>query len=296
MADYPQSLRDILKQASDVIRGAPKLTPAKPQPGTKGGVGWDSKTGPGSTGTDPGVDYKPKAGDEDEFVAKHSTQRWDHRDDNPVDFATKGVKYSLDTPQNSRMGNNETQSKAAEFVPAREETEVNEGGWERSGSHEKDNRDDRNDEAYKKWKKAMAKKPAKKPAPVKEAELPCNHTKAGVACEKHGKTLCPGTKTAAEKQMSKLKEGTLSVIKAVIAEKADASATIHDFVHSDNKMFDGDSKKQRIHRALGAYYAKQNEDLDEGKKKPVLRDDPSSGKVPNTLPDQQIDSAAGANV
>lgn len=36
---------------------------------------------------------------------------------------------------------------------------------------------------------------------------------------------------------------------------ADAGATISDFVHSKNKTFKGDSKKQRIKRALGAYYA-----------------------------------------
>jgi hypothetical protein len=36
---------------------------------------------------------------------------------------------------------------------------------------------------------------------------------------------------------------------------ADAGATISDFVHSKNKTFKGDSTKQRIKRALGAYYA-----------------------------------------
>jgi hypothetical protein len=38
---------------------------------------------------------------------------------------------------------------------------------------------------------------------------------------------------------------------------ADAGDYIHDFVHSKNKVFKGDSKKQRIHRALGAYYSKK---------------------------------------
>lgn len=36
---------------------------------------------------------------------------------------------------------------------------------------------------------------------------------------------------------------------------ADVGATISDFVHSKSKIFKGDSKKQRINRALGAYYA-----------------------------------------
>lgn len=39
-----------------------------------------------------------------------------------------------------------------------------------------------------------------------------------------------------------------------IGPKATASDYIDDFVHSKNKKFEGDSKKQRIRRALGAYY------------------------------------------
>jgi hypothetical protein len=43
---------------------------------------------------------------------------------------------------------------------------------------------------------------------------------------------------------------------------ADVSKTISDFVHSKNKIFKGDSKKQRIKRALGAYYAAQREETE----------------------------------
>ena len=48
---------------------------------------------------------------------------------------------------------------------------------------------------------------------------------------------------------------------------ADAGKTIKDFVHSKSKTFKGDSKKQRINRALGAYYGAQKEEfeLEEGK-------------------------------
>jgi len=86
-------LKDILKQAHDTIKGVRHST-----------------TEPVSTGKDPGVDYKPKAGDEDNFIAKHSVQKWDEPTGN-IDPST-GVKYSLDTPQNSRMGNNQAKSKA----------------------------------------------------------------------------------------------------------------------------------------------------------------------------------------
>jgi hypothetical protein len=43
---------------------------------------------------------------------------------------------------------------------------------------------------------------------------------------------------------------------------ADAGTTISDFVHSKSKTFKGDSKKQRIKRALGAYYAAQKEETE----------------------------------
>lgn len=39
-----------------------------------------------------------------------------------------------------------------------------------------------------------------------------------------------------------------------LGPSSSSSAYIHDFVHSKNKMFKGDSTRQRIRRALGAYY------------------------------------------
>lgn len=47
-----------------------------------------------------------------------------------------------------------------------------------------------------------------------------------------------------------------------LAPDAKAGDYIDDFVHSKNKMFKGDSKKQRIKRALGAYYGKKNEEVE----------------------------------
>ena len=42
-----------------------------------------------------------------------------------------------------------------------------------------------------------------------------------------------------------------------LGAEADAKDYIDDFVHSDDKRFAGDSKRQRIRRALGAFYGKQ---------------------------------------
>ena len=74
-----------------------------------------------------------------------------------------------------------------------------------------------------------------------------------------------------QKERDAARERLLAKTKAIrdkkkIQEKidvgADAGATISDFVHSKSKTFKGDSKKQRIKRALGAYYAAKNEEFE----------------------------------
>ena len=89
MAKY---LKDILKQAHDTIKGVRS-----------------SETGQLSIGKDPGVDYKPKAEDESDFIAKHSVQKWDDPAGNP-NFADK-VGYTLDKEKNH--GNTQSKAKAA---------------------------------------------------------------------------------------------------------------------------------------------------------------------------------------
>ena len=51
-------------------------------------------------------------------------------------------------------------------------------------------------------------------------------------------------------------------INEVMKKDATAGDWIHDFVHSDNSRFDGKSTKERQKMALGAYYAKQNEEVE----------------------------------
>lgn len=62
--------------------------------------------------------------------------------------------------------------------------------------------------------------------------------------------------------MSKLDEMKVQIVEK-ISKNADAGDYIHDFVHSGNKMFKGDSKKKRIKRALGAYYGQQHTNEEE---------------------------------
>jgi hypothetical protein len=96
-----KQLKDILKQAHDTIRGVRS-----------------SETVPASTGKDPGVDYDPKSGDEQEFIAKHSVQKWDDPNGNPN--PANATKYVLDKSTENRHGNDEDQAKAAYFSPVKE--------------------------------------------------------------------------------------------------------------------------------------------------------------------------------
>lgn len=62
------------------------------------------------------------------------------------------------------------------------------------------------------------------------------------------------------------------LINEVLSKDADAGDYIHDFVHSDNPKFAGKSKAERKKMALGAYYAKKNEEyVEEGMLKTVAK-------------------------
>ena len=52
----------------------------------------------------------------------------------------------------------------------------------------------------------------------------------------------------------------------VLSKDASAGDWIHDFIHSDNPKFKGKTKAERKKMALGAYYAKQNEEKEAGEK------------------------------
>lgn len=64
-----------------------------------------SKIVPGSTGSDPGVDYAPKAPDEQEFVKKHATEKHADRVGNGDDvYQATNIKHSLAKPGEERHG------------------------------------------------------------------------------------------------------------------------------------------------------------------------------------------------
>lgn len=72
------------------------------------------------------------------------------------------------------------------------------------------------------------------------------------------------TKKMKKESLDDLSEEELQTqLDEVLSKDQPASTWIKDFVKSDDPKFSGDSKKQRIKRALGAYYAaKRNESTD----------------------------------
>ena len=66
-----------------------------------------------------------------------------------------------------------------------------------------------------------------------------------------------------EKHMNKEEVELDQQINEVLSKDASAGDWIHDFIHSDNPKFAGKSKKERQKMALGAYYAKQNEEVEQ---------------------------------
>lgn len=104
-----KALKDILKQAHETIKGV--------RPSTVSDV---------SLGKDPGVDYKPKAGDEQDFVAKHSVQKWDDPNGNGADvFQATNVKYSLDKPEEKHHGYKKPEDKKVNESKKAEDAQCN---------------------------------------------------------------------------------------------------------------------------------------------------------------------------
>jgi hypothetical protein len=105
----------------------------------------------------------------------------------------------------------------------------------------------------------MTKHGYKAPADKKIYEAKCNMTEAGTMCEVHGNKDCSSDKVP---EAGVGKRGMLADKKKldeVLTKKTPVSNVIDGFVHSKNKMFKGDSKNQRIKRALGAFYDKHPE-------------------------------------
>jgi len=85
----------------------------------------------------------------------------------------------------------------------------------------------------------------------------CGKAYEGESCGCSGKSV-PEAKPGKRGMIADKKK-----LQEVLTKKTPASEVISDFVHSKNKTFSGDSKKQRIKRALGAYYGMHKEEEEE---------------------------------
>ena len=260
-----QQLKDILKQAHNIIKGVHA-----------------SQTSAGSTGKDPGVDYKPKSGDEDDLIAKHSVQKWDDPQATSHQHSADQTKYSLDTPQNSRMGNNHEKSKKDYFTPVKEAKEAEQTScnmtkegvecpvhgkgncssmksiketWYVQHADGKRTEHISGSEAYKAHKRS----PGSRVGATHGAGGQKAH---GVLGKHYDKPIKMGPWGAAP--VNKKKKANEEVeLDEVLTKKTSAGETISDFVHSDNPKFAGKSKEKRKQMALGAYYSKQREQKEE---------------------------------
>lgn len=83
-----------------------------------------SKIVPGSTGSDPGVDYAPKAPNEQEFVKKHSTEKHADRVGNGDDvYRATNVKHVLASPKEDKHGHKRPNDKSV--YEAKEQAKCN---------------------------------------------------------------------------------------------------------------------------------------------------------------------------
>jgi hypothetical protein len=237
---------------------------------------------PGSTGKDPGVDYMPKAGDEQKFVALHKTEKHANRAGNKEDvLQATNVKYSLDTPQNARMGNNEKKSKADYFTTVKEGKEAEDAqcnntpkgkscpvhGMNECWSAKKITED----AAFKDALPNIIKDIKAKKSAQELRQTHGSHYKriANAASNVHGpkytRAHLLSTAQTAMKEEVELDE--------VLTKKTPAGEWIKDFQKSEKSQFAGKSKEKRKQMALAAYYSKQREGVKEDLAMPLLGGD-----------------------
>jgi hypothetical protein len=230
-----KTLKDILKQAHATIKGDRSST-----------------TDTLSLGKDPGVDYDPKAPAEQEFVAKHSVQKWDDPYDNP-DYAAK-VKEAPFKKQTKAV----YEAKKSEDIQCNRSPKGTEcpkhGAGDCMSVHTiKEDEEELTELSSGLYRKAMNRAVMKSTNAgivgknkLRDKRLGQAKTfqKAGIAAEKKEKSVQEDVE-----------------LDEVLTKSTSAGETISDFVHSKNPKFAGKSKEKRKQMALAAYYSKQNEDV-----------------------------------
>ena len=86
--------------------------------------------------------------------------------------------------------------------------------------------------------------------------------------------------TFTAEEIDQMTDDQVDLVNEVLSKSAPAGKWISDFVNSDNPKFAGKSKAERKRMALGAYYAKQNEEVDLGEQAKWRQGYAASGHPP----------------
>lgn len=234
-----------------------------------------SKTEPGKTGTDPGVDYTPKAGDERKWVAAHSVEK--HADrvgnkDHP--YTQPQEKYDLNFADEKRHGRKRGADKKVYESASCNESAAGvmcEVHGKKNCSPGKPLRNITQNESvsYDREMNAIA---------ALRANMGSSRLTRAAAAE-HLRKLGYHSSAAHHKSLSHLfREETQ--LDEVLNKATSVDDVIHDFVHSSNPKFAGKSKQERIKMALGAYYGmhpEKSRNTNEDLAMPLLQGDDDSG-------------------
>ena len=196
---------------------------------------------PGSTGTQPGVDYAPKAPAEQDVVKKHKVEKHADRVGNGDDV------YQATNIKHSQIKDAKHGYKKPEDQKVNEAKKV---GDEVDVSPSKNNPDFKSKATVKFVGKgySVAKDKSGKQYTIKHEETKCNMTEEGTHCPVHEMASCGSSKKKS--------------LKEVLTKKTSAGKVIKDFQTSNDERFAGKSPEKRKEMALAAYYAKQrNESL-----------------------------------
>jgi len=211
-----------------------------------------SKVTPGSTGTDPHVDYEPKSGDEQKWIETHNIEKHENRAGNDDKlYAASNIKYSMDDPKMKNFGHKKGKDKEV---------------YGESVNEDLTDEDKKNHLILKhKIASRFLNDPANK-----------NNKGSDFNTSRHLDNEYNARKSLAKMGINVPKPNH-RLVEELLDEKLtkdmSAGEVIDDFVHSKDPKFKSKSVKQRQKQALGAYYSmhpeksKTNENLDIPKNK-----------------------------
>lgn len=218
-----------------------------------------SKIVPGSTGSDPGVDYAPKAPNEQEFVKKHEREEHADRVGNGDDiYQATNIKSSL-AKETQHGRKNIEDSKSVNEAKLSPEDFMKGARRAGTGSDEdlKSSMNRKRSGPGSRTIKKLDRKELKR-REIKEAAK-CNMTEEGTYCPVHEMADCSSPK---------------KTLKEVLTQNTSAKEIIDDFENSNDPKFAGKSKEERRRMALGAYYSmhpeKSKKKVDEDLAVPLL--------------------------